>query len=96
MSAAGLLRGRFLCCEVGLGLRGGGRILKGGGRGEGLEEGGFIGVLSYLCCVVSLLFCLCVFFIISKTGILSFYLKKRICQTRICHKPYRICHIKWN
>ena len=57
MSAAGLLRGRFLCCEVGLGLRGGGRILKGGGRGEGLEEGGFIGVVLYLCCVVSLLFC---------------------------------------
>ena len=60
MSAAGLLRGRFLCCEVGLGLRGGGgggRILKGGGRGEGMEEGGFIGVLLYLCCVVSLLFC---------------------------------------
>ena len=33
----------FLCCEVGLGLRGEGRILNGGGRGEGLEEGGFNG-----------------------------------------------------
>ena len=58
MSAAGLLRGRFLCCEVGLGLKGGREDPK--GRGEGLKEGGFIGVLLYLCCVVSLLFC-CVF-----------------------------------
>ena len=72
MSAAGLLRGRFLCCEVGLGLRGGGRILKGGRRdwrGEGLEEGGFI---VFMLCRFSVVL-LCVFFIISKTGILSFY-----------------------
>ena len=57
MSAAGLLRGCFLCCEVRLGLRGGREDPKGRGRGEGMEEGGFIGVLLYLCCVVSLLFC---------------------------------------
>ena len=78
MSAAGLLRGRFLCCEVGLGLRGGGRILKGGGRGEGLEEGGrrfYWGLIVFMLCRFSVVL-LCVFFIISKTGILSFYFKK--------------------
>ena len=45
MSAAGLLCGRFLCCEVGLGLRG-----KGGRDWRKV-------VLLYLCCVISLLFC---------------------------------------
>ena len=52
MSAAGLLRGRFLCCEVGLGLRGEGRILKGGGRGEVLLGSYCIYVVSFLCCFV--------------------------------------------
>ena len=96
MSAAGLLRGRFLCCEVGLGLRGEGRILKGGGRGEGLEEGGFIGsyciyVVSFLCCFV-----MCVLFNFENRNFVILFKKKRICQTRICHKPYRICRNKWN
>ena len=93
MSAAGLLHGRFLCCEVG--LRGEGRILKGGGMGEGLEEGGIIGshciyVVSFLCCFV------CVLFNFENRNFVILFLKKRICQTRICHKPYRICHNKWN
>ena len=53
----GLIARMLFMLSSGVGVKGGGRILKGGGRGEGLEEGGFIGVLLYLCCVVSLLFC---------------------------------------
>ena len=57
MSAAGLLRGRFLCCEVGLGLKGGGRILKGRGRGRDWRKEVLLGsyciyVVSFLCCFV--------------------------------------------
>ena len=52
MSAAGLLRGHFLCCEVR--LREEGTILKGGG---GIGGRRFYWVLLYLRCVVSLLFC---------------------------------------
>ena len=73
MSAAGLLRGRFLCCEVGLGLRGGGgggRIVKGGGGIGGRRF--YWGLIVFMLCRFSVVL-LCVFFLISKTGILSFY-----------------------
>ena len=73
MSAAGLLRGRFLCCEVGFGLRGEGRILKGRGEGRGIGGRRFYwGLIVFMLCRFSVVL-LCVFFLISKTGILSFY-----------------------
>ena len=62
--------------EVGLGLRGEGRILKGGGRGGGIGGRRFYwGLIVFMLCRFTVVL-LCVFFIISKTGILSFYLKK--------------------
>ena len=65
-------------------------------EGEGLEEGGFIGsyciyVVSFLCCFV-----VCVLFNFENRNFVILFFKKRICQTRICHKPYRICRNKWN
>ena len=72
MSAAGLLRGRFLCCEVGLGRE------DPKGRGEGGGIGGrrfYWGLIVFVLCRFSVVL-LCVFFLISETGILSFYLKK--------------------
>ena len=71
MSAPGVLRGRFLRCEV----KGGREDPKGRGKGEGLEEGGFIGSYLFMLCRFSVVL-LCVFFLISKTGILLFYFKK--------------------
>ena len=64
------------------------------GRGKRGGIGGrrfYWGLIVFMLCRFSVVLS-CVFFLISKTGILSFYFKKkRICQTRICHKPYRIC-----
>ena len=48
-------------------------------------------VVSFLCCFV-----VCVLYNFENRNFVILFLKKRICQTRICHKPYRICHIKWN
>ena len=65
MSAAGLLRGRFLCCEVGLGLRGGREDPKGRGEGGGGRDWRKEVLLgSYCICVVSFLCCfvVCVLF----------------------------------
>ena len=69
MSAAGLLRGRFLCCEVELGLKGAGRILKGGGRGRDWRKEVLLGLIVFMLCRFSVVL-LCVFFLISKTRIL--------------------------
>ena len=79
MSAAGLLRGRFLCCEVGLGLWGEGRILKGGGRGGGIGGmrfywfywGHCIYVVSFLCCFV-----VCILFNFENRNFVILFLKK--------------------
>ena len=62
MSAAGLLHGRFLCCEVGLGLRedpkGRG---KGGGGGGGIGGRRFYrGLIVFMLCHFSVVL-LCVF-----------------------------------
>ena len=73
MSAAGLLRGCLLCCEGGLGLRGGREDPKGKGEGGGVGGRRFYwGLIVFMLCRFSVVL-LCVFFIISKTGILSFY-----------------------
>ena len=60
MSAAGLLRGRFLCCEVGLGLRGGREDLKGEGGGIGGRRF-YWGLIVFMLCRFSVVL-LCVFF----------------------------------
>ena len=87
MSTAGLLRPRFLCCEVGFGLRGEGRILKGGGRGGGIGGRRFYWVLLYLCCVVSLLLCcVCVLFNFENRNFVILFKKNRICQTWCNHR----------